>query len=439
MNKKTFIFYALFWLVSIMISGIVLGLYYNNIKKSEVKIVKHDEVNHVDIMAEIVRNRIRGLISDILVQASHAHLDELINNGNTEALFNLSTEFKSFISYKKKYDQIRLISLDGREVIRINYNEGNPSVVPKEQLQSKFHRYYFKQILNLLPEEIYMSPFDLNIENSKVEIPYKPMIRFGIPVSSGQGGIEGFIVLNYLGNDILHQIENKFDSSISESMMVDSDGYWLKAGNPDLEWGFMFDDKNDIRFSTYYEEAWEIIKLEDSGQFFNEKGLFTFNTINPLKISKESGQTIIMNNITDETYQWKIVSFIPSEKVLDKFTGLSFRMIFVYVIVIIFFTTIFSLAAFYTNRKREMSEKNEKLITELKKALDEVKTLSGLMPICSKCKKIRDDKGYWRQIDTYIEKHSDAEFSHGICPSCMEEMYKDKPWYEKWKKKNMES
>ena len=65
----------------------------------------------------------------------------------------------------------------------------------------------------------------------------------------------------------------------------------------------------------------------------------------------------------------------------------------------------------------------EKTIQELRRALDQVKTLSGLLPICSHCKKIRDDKGYWNRIDTYIQAHSQATFSHGICQDCQAEFY----------------
>jgi len=72
-------------------------------------------------------------------------------------------------------------------------------------------------------------------------------------------------------------------------------------------------------------------------------------------------------------------------------------------------------------------------VRDLKKALDEVKTLSGLLPICAKCKKIRDDKGYWNQIESFIEQNSDAKFSHGICQDCAEELYGDANWYKKIK------
>lgn len=73
-------------------------------------------------------------------------------------------------------------------------------------------------------------------------------------------------------------------------------------------------------------------------------------------------------------------------------------------------------------RKRAEQER-EVVIQQLKEALAKVKTLSGLLPICSHCKKIRDDKGYWNQLEDFIRQHSEAEFTHGICPECAREFY----------------
>jgi len=75
-----------------------------------------------------------------------------------------------------------------------------------------------------------------------------------------------------------------------------------------------------------------------------------------------------------------------------------------------------------TSRKQAEAER-EKLILDLQKALENVKTLSGLLPICASCKKIRDDQGYWRQLEAYIHDHSEAEFSHGLCSDCAKKMY----------------
>ena len=75
-----------------------------------------------------------------------------------------------------------------------------------------------------------------------------------------------------------------------------------------------------------------------------------------------------------------------------------------------------------TSRK-QAEEERERLIGELQQALAQVKQLSGFLPICASCKKIRDDNGYWTQIEAYIRDHSQAEFSHGICPECMKKLY----------------
>lgn len=75
-------------------------------------------------------------------------------------------------------------------------------------------------------------------------------------------------------------------------------------------------------------------------------------------------------------------------------------------------------------RKRTEAEK-EQLIAQLQQAMQEVKVLSGFLPICASCKKIRDDSGYWRQIEEYISGHSNALFSHGICPDCVKKLYPD--------------
>ena len=75
-----------------------------------------------------------------------------------------------------------------------------------------------------------------------------------------------------------------------------------------------------------------------------------------------------------------------------------------------------------TERKKIEAEKKE-LIDNLEKAVREIKTLQGIVPICSFCKKIRDDKGYWEQVDVYVQKQTHADFSHGICPDCARKYY----------------
>jgi len=74
-------------------------------------------------------------------------------------------------------------------------------------------------------------------------------------------------------------------------------------------------------------------------------------------------------------------------------------------------------------RVRRGEERERELASRVEQAVAQIKVLSGLLPICASCKKIRDDTGYWSQMETYIHAHSEAEFSHGICPDCTEKLY----------------
>jgi len=75
--------------------------------------------------------------------------------------------------------------------------------------------------------------------------------------------------------------------------------------------------------------------------------------------------------------------------------------------------------------KKRLEDERARLIIDLEESLKKVKLLSGMIPICASCKKIRDDDGYWSQVETYIARHSEAMFSHGICPDCVKVLYPD--------------
>ncbi|WDP91481.1 MAG: PAS domain S-box protein [Desulfobacter sp.] len=90
--------------------------------------------------------------------------------------------------------------------------------------------------------------------------------------------------------------------------------------------------------------------------------------------------------------------------------------------------TVICISKNITSRKQAeiaLELKHERLV----KAMEEINALSGLLPICASCKKIRDDQGYWNRLESYIESHSDAQFSHGICPECSDRLYGGQRWY----------
>jgi hypothetical protein len=88
--------------------------------------------------------------------------------------------------------------------------------------------------------------------------------------------------------------------------------------------------------------------------------------------------------------------------------------------------------------RKEAEANKEMLILDLQKTLKEIKTLRGLLPICSNCKKIRDDEGYWNQIEGYIQKYSHVKFTHSMCPECIDKLYGKEDWFIREKKIRLE-
>lgn len=129
--------------------------------------------------------------------------------------------------------------------------------------------------------------------------------------------------------------------------------------------------------------------------------------------------------LTGGEYQWKIVTFVPEGVLRVRFRSLLQRWFLFYGFLMLVVAFMVWRQAENVVRKEAAEVEKERLIKELTTALSDVKQLSGMLPICSNCKKIRDDEGYWQNVESYIGAHSEALFSHGICPDCIKKLYPD--------------
>ncbi|WMI71483.1 hypothetical protein RBH88_11600 [Aminobacterium sp. MB27-C1] len=133
-------------------------------------------------------------------------------------------------------------------------------------------------------------------------MPYKPMLRIATPIFTQDHQKAGIFVLNYLANDLFSLLESS--STVADVMLLNSDGYWLKNTNHNLEWGFQIPERKENNFFKIYPEEAAIIYAQEQGQIESPRGLFTFVTIDPLQ-TKLSAQGSTF-------YRWKLVSMIPS-------------------------------------------------------------------------------------------------------------------------------
>jgi hypothetical protein len=270
------------------------------------------EYTSVEIGKTFVEEKLQDISRDLLYLASQCQSQD----GPPDAL-HVRQCWLPFSRIKKVYDQIRWLDKNGMECLRINYTPSGPIVVQQAQLQSKRQRYYFMDTFRLNPGEIFISPLDLNIEQEKIEIPYKPMIRFGTPVADDAGSKQGVVLLNYSAKDLLSGLQSHTNRNGRHVWLVNSDSYWLKGPTPADEWGFML-NRSDLSLARRYPEAWTVIASRERDQFATDAGLWTFDTIHPLtegeKSSSGSDAAFLpsRNSVSSNQYIWKSISFLPS-------------------------------------------------------------------------------------------------------------------------------
>ena len=294
-------------------------------EKMEKQVYSDAEYSIVDVKLKSIETELNHVLHDLFTLKSNSLFNQYINDNDPNLANELSEDFLNIAMHQRSYDQCRFINEKGIEVIRINFNNGNPYIVPNSSLQNKRNRYYFQETIKLSENEVYISPLDLNIENGEVEEPFKPMIRIGTPIFNKSNKNKGILLFNFLAEDFLLQMEAYKNTMLQNQIMVlNSDGYWLKSPVKEHEWGFMFENKKDIYFSNYYSDAWDNITNNETIQFETKCGLFTSKTIYPAQVGLKYIHDLYTTEFKEgqllqsKKYYWKIVSFVPNEVLYEE-------------------------------------------------------------------------------------------------------------------------
>ena len=301
-----------------MLGGVLLFFNQQHINNSE-NSVKFEEKHSIYIQNKVIKIHLTAVISDLLSLSEQHEVSCLLAGGCAKEIDFINADYRHLSKFKQNYDQIRLLDNDGQEVVRINYNNGQPVSVVGNKLQSKQKRYYFKDAHKLNKGEVYISPFDLNMEHGQVEQPLKPMIRFGTPVFNDAGDKLGIVLLNYRGQNVLDLIRDLGAECNGEIMLLNPQGYWLQHPDPNKEWGFMFAERKQHNFAQQFPEVWQQMKTQSSAQVQTAAGIFTFTTINPLAVDfiSSSGSANVFEESAAEIsaagYYWQVVSFISTD------------------------------------------------------------------------------------------------------------------------------
>jgi len=296
--------------LSTVLIAILYFVIYIDISNRE-KRFKGIEQIKLKYVAELVSYGMGTLFKDFYELMHRRTVVHFLEKPDIETLNEVKASYLLFAKDNPQYDQLRLLTKDGQEILRINSKDDQPWVVPGNELQIKSDRYYFKNSVDLPPGQIYTSPLDQNMEFGKLELPYKPMLRLAAPLRDSKGDVAAVLVLNYLGDVLLKKLHNRLEFAGQTVMLLNHDGYWLHGGGEN-DWSFMFPERAGHTFAASHPKLWRTINAATSGQVLGPGGLYTFATI-VLTPDRLPGSDVHRGEVPEQFRQtWKVVSLTPN-------------------------------------------------------------------------------------------------------------------------------
>ncbi len=277
------------------------------------------KMEHETVLVGVVSiNRsLEYVMQDVQVLYSNTDFRTMLDRPDKTNVDCVAADWVAFAKAKQAYQKIRWIDERGVERLRVNYADKRAYVVPEEELLDRKGRYFFEDTNALQEGEVYVSPLDLNIENNRIEEPFVPTIRFGMPVFNSKGQKRGILLLNYYADSMLRRFEQLTSMRGNAAWLVNRDGYWLRGPADTEEFGFMF-DRSELSMASRYPQVWARIRNVKEGQFVTREGLWSFNTLAPLKAGTKTstGSSRIFSGGQGAhdagLYQWKVVTLLPA-------------------------------------------------------------------------------------------------------------------------------
>lgn len=262
-----------------VVGAIAVAFVYLGRARIEAHDVSRDEIQSVVLVGRTVEAELALARSDAAALASLPSVRTFVASRAESDRGDVIDAFRSLAASNPRYYKVRLIAADGHELIRVDQTDGGIRVLPASELQMKAARYYHREAITRRPGEVYVSRFDLNMEHGEITRPIRPMIRFAVPVFASGLGVRGIVVISFLGERLLEDIADSRKSSRAELQVVDAEGYWVSHRDPDLEWGFILDDRRDLTMAVREPELFALLDERRHGQIRTDSGLISIATV----------------------------------------------------------------------------------------------------------------------------------------------------------------
>jgi PAS domain S-box-containing protein len=345
-----------------VVLAIPFFIYYRAESQQVYTRLESDRAHVLHLSSLMVRQDIASVLSDLRFLSSHSELVEFLAMDDPYTQWRLAQEYAHVLLQKRDYDRIRIIGPDGRERIRVSQTPRGVQIAPPEALTDRKDRYYFTEAMRLDPDQIYVSPMDLDVTNGKVVQPLKPTIRFCVGLFDENGHRKGILVLNYLAGHLINRIRDISRNS-PDTWLLDERGYWLIGPNPGDEWGFIFPGRQEVGFAYSYPVAWRQIRSQASGTSADGDLLFKYLRVYPLSPPAPAGDVSrLAMPVGWQQYYWTLVSVVIPETTQGGTTQLQNRLISIYGILVMLSFLPAAALSYTSARNRTLTNILEKVV-----------------------------------------------------------------------------
>jgi PAS domain S-box-containing protein len=357
---------ALMLVVFLGLVAVLDGMLWDLTFRSEQDYMERESRLALDRHRHLFSESFREVRGDLGFVVEEVTISGLLESDNWNTRAEVSRVFLSYSRSRGVYDQIRYLDRQGLEVVRVDYNAGRPGVVPDSFLENKKSRYWFQEVTGLERNQVYVSPLDLKIEGDRPVWPYRPTIRFGMPVHTLDGRPNGLVVLNYLAAPLLERFRGVHPEG-SQMLLLAEGGEYLVGPQAEWEWGSILPERRDFSLAKMDPEAWKTVQATDAGRVRTDRGTYYFDTFRPfgyLGWGYEGVAGVVDPSVSEPGSHrlfWKAVVFVPEGQHSTGYTAVLFQMLALNVVVVLVLIGAVGLYIWWNQGRRAMLDQLRRL------------------------------------------------------------------------------
>lgn len=264
-----------------LLMGIISLLIYVTLRNDIFEEIDDLRIGELELMEREIHSEIEN-VSTYVSHLSRFPQTARAFGGDTMAIYDTQYTMKSISEYNKCMDQLRLIDVEGNEVVRVDTDDQmNTEIVPDEDLQNKSDRSYFSESMEAEKGQVYISAMDLNVEKGEIQYPYNPVLRISMPVMSGDSKL-GIVIVNYKARALYDLIESLNKSHSIQWYLVEENGFYLHGPSENEAFGFAMVERNKTGLFSDYSNAWSEMQKRESGKIVVDKAWLFFKRVRPV-------------------------------------------------------------------------------------------------------------------------------------------------------------